>query len=41
MLLLTSLCCRKYQSIPFVMFGINPGYSPINNLKEEIEASKS
>jgi hypothetical protein len=23
------------------MFGINPGYSPINNPKEEIEARKS
>jgi hypothetical protein len=31
----------KYQSTPFVMFGINPGYSPINNPQEEIEARKS
>ena len=26
----------KYQQAPFVIFGINPAYSPTNNRKEEI-----
>lgn len=25
----------RYESTPFVMFGRNPGYSPINNPKED------
>jgi hypothetical protein len=31
----------RYESAPFVMFGINPGYSSINNPIEEKEARKS
>ena len=31
----------KYHSSPFIMFGINPGYSPINNPIEDAEARKS
>ncbi|MGA9843220.1 MAG: hypothetical protein WBQ25_12980 [Nitrososphaeraceae archaeon] len=31
----------RYQSAPFVMFGINPGYSQINNPKEDAKARKS
>src|SRR5262245_51640666 len=31
----------RYHSASFVMFGINPGYSPINNPKEDAEARKS
>jgi hypothetical protein len=31
----------KYESSPFVMFGINPDYSPKNNPIEDTEARKS
>ena len=31
----------KYQTAPIVMFGLNPGYNPKNNPKEDIEARKS
>jgi hypothetical protein len=31
----------KYQKTPIIMFGINPGYSAINNPAEESEARKS
>jgi hypothetical protein len=31
----------KYHLAPFVLFGINPGYSFINNPKEDQEARKS
>ena len=31
----------KYETSPFVMFGINPGYSRKNNPVEDMEARKS
>jgi hypothetical protein len=31
----------KYDTSPFVMFGINPGYSQKNNPVEDMEARKS
>ena len=31
----------KYETSPFVMFGINPGYSHKNNPVEDMEARKS
>jgi hypothetical protein len=31
----------RYQTAPVVTFGVNPGYSTINNPREEIEARKS